>query len=86
MTKKEMHREITTKFFMFIEKKFPQYDIDDSEGFGRVYLSHENGSDSIEYHLSRHEVVGFNDNSAQSKDDENIMSTFLEELVAHYNL
>jgi hypothetical protein len=91
MTKKEMHREINTKFFMFVTEKFPHYIIDDSEGYGRVYLVSEELNkdgrfDSIEYHLSRHEVVGYNDNSDQAKDDEDMMRMFLEKLVARYEL
>ena len=49
MTKKEQHREIRSRFYEVINKKFPQYEIG-SDGFGRVQLVE--GNDIIEYHIN----------------------------------
>jgi len=66
MTQKEYHRQINSRFYAYIEENFPQYEIDSSEGFGRIYLIYKGimGSNlpaveyknSIEYHQSRHDL------------------------------
>ena len=49
MLKKEHHRQINKGFYAFVENEFPQYTIDSSEGYGRVYLIPKEGimDDSI---------------------------------------
>ena len=83
MTKKEQHREIRSRFYEVINKKFPQYEIG-SDGFGRVQLVE--GNDIIEYHMSRHTLCGYNDNSEQSKQDESKMEVLLNEIVGQYEI
>ena len=62
MTKKEIHQSINKNFYKLIEDYYPQYMIDDSEGFGRVSLIHQdngingNWDEVIEYHQSRHDL------------------------------
>ena len=38
MTQKEFHRQVNARFYAYVEENFPQYEIDHSEGYGRVYL------------------------------------------------
>mgnify|MGYP001162345624 FL=1 len=83
MTKKEMHKEIRQRFYEVINEKFPQYDID-SDGFGRVQLV--NGRNAIEYHMSRHTLCGYSDNSKQCHDDELKMEELLNEIVRQYKI
>tara|TARA_Y100000389_G_scaffold108043_1_gene105183 strand:- start:1088 stop:1339 length:252 start_codon:yes stop_codon:yes gene_type:complete len=83
MTKKEMHREIRTRFYEVINEKFPQYEID-SDGFGRVQLVE--GNDIIEYHMSRHTLCGYNDNSFDTQQDEKKMEVILSEIVGQYEI
>ena len=83
MTKKEMHREIRTRFYEVINEKFPQYEID-SDGFGRVQLVE--GNDIIEYHMSRHTLCGYSDNSEQTKENEAKMEVLLSEIVGQYEI
>ena len=83
MTKKEMHKEIRQRFYEVINEKFPQYDID-SDGFGRVQLV--DGRNVIEYHMSRHTLCGYSDNSKQCHDDELKMEELLNEIVGQYNV
>ena len=83
MTKKEMHKEIRERFYDIIEEKFPYYSID-SDGFGRVQLV--DGNDIIEYHMSRHTLCGYNDNSEESQQDESKMELLLNEIVGQYEI
>jgi hypothetical protein len=89
MTKREMHSEINKLFYEFVDKNFPNYVIDDSEGYGRVCLTNTESDgidDSIEYHMSRHDLCSFNWASNQCKEDEAVMEEFLAKLVANYDL
>jgi hypothetical protein len=66
MTQKEYHKQINARFYAYIEENFPQYKIDSSEGYGRIYLIHKGimgsnlsavkNKNSIEYHQSRHDL------------------------------
>lgn len=72
MLKKEYHKQINKKFYEFIENEFPQYEIDHSEGGGRVYLIPKyqiSTSNSIMYHQSEHYVEIFNYASDHAKQD-----------------
>jgi len=42
MTQKEYHRQINSRFYAYVEENFPQYEIDDSEGYGRILISFVN--------------------------------------------
>ena len=83
MTKKEIHREIRSRFYEVVNEKFPQYEID-SDGFGRVQLV--DGHNVIEYHMSRHTLCGYSDNCVQCQDDEVKMEVLLNEIVGQYNV
>jgi len=82
-TKKQIHKEIRKQFYEVINEKFPQYDID-NDGFGRVQLV--DGRNVIEYHMSRHTLCGYSDNSKQCHDDELEMEELLNEIVKQYNI
>lgn len=71
MLKKEFHRQINSRFYAFVEREFPQYTIDHSEGYGRVYLIPKDGimDNSIMYHQSEHYVQTLNYASEQTKQD-----------------
>jgi hypothetical protein len=86
MTKKEIHKEINSRFYSYVNGNFPQYQIDNSEGYGRVYLVANNSDDSIEYHQSRHDLCQMNWASAESKKDVEIMEVFLNDLLKQYSL
>lgn len=89
MTKKQIHQEINRRFYEHVNEKYPQLDIDDSEGYGRIYLVFKdkklNGYDSIEYHQSRHDI-----NYAFCEDKTiqiaNELELFLNELLKQYNI
>jgi len=72
MLKKEYHKQINKRFYTFVENEFPQYEIDNNEGGGRVYLipkNQVNADNSIMYHQSEHYVEIFNFASEQAKQD-----------------
>ena len=61
MTKTQQHKELNKKFFKYVKENYPEYEIDDSEGYGRVYLvpREGNGDESLEYHRSRHTITSY---------------------------
>jgi len=87
MTQKEYHRQINSRFYAYIEENFPQYEIDDSEGYGRIYLIYKGimgsnlpaveNKNSIEYHQSRHDLCCFNMASESIKRDMEKMENYL---------
>ena len=56
-TKKSIHQAINTAVYNHINKHFPSFNINDSEGYGRIYFTPKNGNSRniIEYHQSRHD-------------------------------
>lgn len=80
MIKKEYHQDINRQFYEFINKQFPQYDIDSSEGYGRIYLINKNNSNhSIEYHQSRHDLCILNRSDRDLCNDMKIMEQWLHD-------
>lgn len=78
MTQKEFHRQVNARFYAYVEENFPQYEIDHSEGFGRIYLIPKHGyGDSIEYHQSRHELCCMNNASESTKEDMFTMEKYI---------
>lgn len=81
MTKKEYHQIINSKFYDYITKEFPEYQLDFEEGYGRVTITDgKNGDNDIEYHQSRHDLCDFNWSSKKTKKDLEKMEKFLQEL------
>jgi hypothetical protein len=57
-TKKEIQQLINKAVYEHVNQHYPNFDIDDSEGYGRIYIRSRNVSNwknTIEYHQSRHE-------------------------------
>ena len=78
MTQKEYHRQINSRFYAYVEENFPQYEIDHSEGYGRVYLTPKYGyGDSIEYHQSNHDLCCMNNASESTKEDIEAMENYI---------
>ncbi len=78
MTQKEYHKQVNARFYAYVEENFPQYEIDHSEGFGRIYLIPKHGyGDSIEYHQSRHELCCMNNASESTKEDMFTMEKYI---------
>jgi hypothetical protein len=81
MTKTEIKRQVNSRFYQYVTENFPQYELDFDQGGGRVYLVHTSGTNSsdnsIEYHQSYHDLVCFNWASEETKQDINIMQTFI---------
>ena len=91
MTQKEYHRQINSRFYAYVEENFPQYEIDDSEGYGRIYLipkaESRRNDDSIEYHQSRHDLCCFNMASESTKRDMEKMENYLNNnIISFVNL
>ena len=92
MTKKEKHQLINRDFLTFVEEEMDdRYIIEDNGDGGRVHLILEDGEghgygDSIDYHLSRHDVCAYIDCPPQVNDDVIIMEEKLEELIKQYEL
>lgn len=82
-----MHKEINKKFYNFINTKYKgKYLIDDSEGFGRIYLiSVDYPNDAIEYHQSRHTVCLW-EGAKVVRIEANEMESFLNKLLKEYKL
>lgn len=80
MNKTEVKRQINKRFYQYINDNFPEYDIDPSEGYGRVYLvpmEGNKGDDSIEYHQSNHEVICLNNASKKTHEDVAKMQSYI---------
>ena len=92
MTKKEKHQLINRDFLTFVEEEMDErYIIEDNGEGGRVHLILEDGEghgygDSIDYHLSRHDVGAYNDCAPQINDDLFTMGVKLKELIKQYEL
>lgn len=90
MTKTARHKALNDEFFTWCNETFPGCVIDDSEGYGRVYIYPKLGLHGIEYHLSRHDVISM----SWGNDDEchyingvvDRMELKLEELCRKYDL
>ena len=78
MTQKEYHKQVNSRFYAYVEANFPQYEIDHSEGYGRIYLIPKHGyGDSIEYHQSRHDLCCMNNASESTKEDMETMENYI---------
>jgi len=87
MTQKEYHRQINSRFYAYVEENFPQYEIDHSEGYGRIYLIYKGimgsnlpaveNKNSIEYHQSRHDLCCMNHASESTMKDIETMENYI---------
>lgn len=80
MTKKQKNSEIINRFLTFVEDSFPQYEISDDSGDGRIqlYLFGGTSDDTIEFHRSRFTLDIFNWASPEIKADCSEMEEMLE--------
>jgi hypothetical protein len=87
MTKKEKHQLVNSQFYNYVQKHFPQYEIDFNEGGGRVYLLGKTTNNHIEYHQSRHDLCILKDASSETHLDFSKMEKYLnEEILSKINL
>lgn len=81
MNKTQIKQQINSRFYQYVTENFPQYELEFGEGHGRVYLmpSNSTGSsdNSIEYHMSYHDLVCFNHSSKETKDDVETMQNYI---------
>lgn len=78
MNKTQTKKAINKAVYAYINEKYPDWDIDHSEGYGRVYfVNSKNNNDLIEYSQSEHSFCLYNwaDNSIKEivKDLENFV-------------
>ena len=78
MTKKEQHTQINKAFYEFVNKNYPQYELNFEEGYGQVYLMPKEGKNHIMYHQSQHYCLGYNEDTIR---EENEMNLFLQNLI-----
>lgn len=81
MTQKEYHKQINKRFYEYINNHYPEYKIDSSEGYGRVYLIPETRDDMIEYHQSYHTLCQLNWASDKSKQNMLEMEKYINENI-----
>jgi hypothetical protein len=88
MTKKQFHSVINKDVYTYMEQYFPEFTIDDSEGYGRIYFVDSTSSnpadDSIQYHQSRHTVCTLNWASERVKDVEKELESWINALIKQY--
>ena len=91
MTKTQKRKEVTKRFFTFIEETFPNYYTDDDGFGGRISIIPEvfegyQSDNWIEYQRSRFSLCILNEACEQVKQDYKIMDTKLEEIVKELEL
>lgn len=84
MTKTEKRRQINERFYQYVNDKFPEYVIDHSEGYGRVYLSFSNSPYQIEYSQSEHTVCCLKSDGEKVKEDCEKMELYLRTMIIPY--
>ena len=88
MTKTQIKKAINKDVYTYVTERFPEFIIDDSEGYGRIYFVDSTSSnpadDSIQYHQSRHEVCTLNWASERVKDVEHELESWINALLKQY--
>jgi hypothetical protein len=88
MTRKQFHSVINKDVYTYMEQRFPEFTIDDSEGYGRIYFvdstSRCPADDSIEYHQSRHTVCTLMPASDKVKAIESELESWINALLKQY--
>jgi hypothetical protein len=88
MTKAQLRKAINKDVYTYVEERFPEFIIGDSEEGGRIYFvdstSDHQVADSIEYHQSRHTVCTLNWASERVKDVERELESWINALIKQY--
>ena len=88
MTQTQLKKAINKDVYEYIEENFPEFVIDHSEGYGRVYFidstSNHPTADSIEYHQSEHTLCTLNWASERVKDVERELESWINALLKQY--
>ena len=88
MTKKQFHSAINKDVYAYMEQRFPEFIIGDSEEGGRIYFvdstSDHQVADSIEYHQSRHTLCTLDWASERVKDVERELESWINALIKQY--
>lgn len=88
MTKTQLKKAINKDVYEYVERHFPEFDIDNGEGNGRVYFidttSPNPSDDSIEYHQSEHTLCTLNWASERVKDVERELESWINALIKQY--
>jgi len=91
MTKTQKRKEVTKRFFTFIEETFPNYYIEDDGFGGRISIVPEvfegyQSDNWIEYHRSYFNLTVLDSANEQVKQDCVLMETKLNEIVKELEL
>jgi hypothetical protein len=91
MTKTQKRKEVTKRFFTFIEETFPNYYTEDDGFGGRISIVPEvyegsYGNNMIEYQRSTFDLCILNSACKQVKQDVAIMEAKLNEIVEELEL
>jgi hypothetical protein len=91
MTKTQKRKEVTKRFFTFIEETFPNYYIEDDGFGGRISIVPEvfegyQSDNWIEYHRSYFNLIVLDSANEQVKQDCELMETKLNEIVKELEL
>jgi hypothetical protein len=88
MTKTQLRKAINKDVYEYINKYYPEFDIDHNEGGGRVYFIDTTSpfpyNDSIEYHQSAHTLCTLNLASERVKDVERELESWINALIKQY--
>ena len=88
MTKTQIKKAINKDVYTYVTERFPEFIIDDSEGYGRVCFvdstSSNPANDCIEYHQSRHTLCTLNWASDKVKAVEQELESWINALLKQY--
>jgi len=88
MTKTQLQKAMNKDVYTYVENNFPEFVIDHSEGYGRVYFidstSPNPANDSIQYHQSDHTLCTLNWASDKVKAVEQELESWINALLKQY--
>ena len=88
MTKTQFRKFINKSVFEHVSKNYPDFEIDDNEGGGRVYFidttSDRPGDDSIMYERSTHTMCTLNWSNERIKGIERELETWINNLIQQH--
>ena len=88
MTKTQFRKFINKSVFEHVSKNYPDFEIDDNEGGGRVYFidttSDRPGDDSIEYVRSTHTMCTLNWSNERIKGIERELEIWINNLIQQH--
>jgi hypothetical protein len=89
MTKTQLRKAINKDVYEYINENFPEFEIDDSEGYGQVYFidttSPHPNTDCIQYMKSSHTLCTLNSASDKVKAVEMELESWINALLKQYN-